>query len=477
MEQSNLDAQASVTEQLKKIMSDDLEQVLTLAKTTEKSKMEILKEVTDKSARKSHISLTNDGVTKELDGEDDTSVNENTLGNTNTSNGQANIIQFPDRLPTKDELNQERQEIQKRKANYRINYGGAEPAKPSDLKTPRIGLPPVSDKVTNPYDKEAVARINALFQQAANEQSKQSGYKEAVLNPETEWSEKKENLAYKSGVYSSNGKEITYKQKEVKVNWGSLYERSNLNPAEAIETLKLVFTEDIRKAFGGWDRITSIVVRDHQLFINNFLFTPKLDKIRKDNGEDIFPLDVGDYLENGCFADFFDWHYLRKMSKLILLDFDDAHFVASIVDSALKAGGQIGVSTFFYICPLLDTLIIGSELVNRKDLYTDKSVKIKENLASAKYSFNILEGVNLNICENTGCFQRWTFGNMVNYANNSKGKFLPFYLVGLGTRASVAGAAALLNVGTHLIRNIKNAFTEATTPVTEADMYEDNNMQ
>lgn len=266
-------------------------------------------------------------------------------------------------------------------------------------------------------------------------------------------------VSYRQGTFRSDGKVVKYQQKEERVNWGELIESKYLNPAEAVEELKDLYSREIKYAFGGWNRIQSIVVRDRQMIINNILFKPLINPAQIDK----FPMDLSDCLINGAYAELFDWFYLREMDNLVLLDFDDSLFVASSVDTDLGCRGRVGVSTFFRICPILSTLIIEGQKSTRDSLYSSESREAKECIARGHRSINLTQGFNLNVCENTGRFQSWSFNNLRNYAVNRGDKGILRYMFGIGTRGMIATAGTAVNISTNLIKNVVDMFKYASS--------------
>lgn len=276
-------------------------------------------------------------------------------------------------------------------------------------------------------------------------------------------------IAYKSGCYTdADGKEVQVKKELEPVDWGEVLSKKAGSPDEAIERLRSFITFSIRKKYGSWSRIKSIVVRSEQLIINDTMYVPVIEK--KYINSEIFPVDTLDYIQNGCIAQFFNWEYLKSMSNLYSLDIDDVNFYTSTVGADLKIGRRIGVGTVFNTCHSLDILTLGSETVTREKLLTKESVPIKEKVNTSKRFWNFNDGYKLNICKGTNGLQDFTLNNLKNYATNRGNKGLFRYCLGTMARASLFAGAGVANLASHLAWGVKNLFSTAMTPVTEEDL-------
>lgn len=275
--------------------------------------------------------------------------------------------------------------------------------------------------------------------------------------------------AYKSGCYTNaQGKEVQIKKEIEPVDWGEVLSKKASSPDEAIERLRSFITFSIRKKYGNWSRIKSIVVRSEQLIINDTMYVPAIEK--KYINSEIFPVDTIDYIQNGCIAQFFNWEYLKSMSNLYSLDIDDVNFYTSTVGADLKIGRRIGVGTVFNTCHSLEVLTLGSETVTREKLLTKESVPIKEKVNVSKRFWNFNDGYKLNICKGTNGLQDFTLNNLKNYATNRGNKGLFRYCLGTMARATLFAGAGVANLASHLAWGVKNLFSTAMTPVTEEDL-------
>lgn len=275
--------------------------------------------------------------------------------------------------------------------------------------------------------------------------------------------------AYKSGCYTdAQGKEVQIKKELEAVDWGEVLSKEANSTDEAVERLRSFISFSIKKKYGGWGRIKSIVVRSEQLIINDTMYVPVIEK--KHINSDVFPVDTLDYIQNGCIAQFFNWANLKKMSNLYSLDIDDTNFYTSTVGADLGVGRCIGVTTVFNICDNLDVLTLGSETVTREQLTTKESVPIKEQVNISKRFWNFNDGYKLDICKGTNGLQDFTLNNLKNYATSRGNKGLFRYCVGTMARATLFAGAGVANLASHLACGVKNLFSTAMTPVTEEDL-------
>lgn len=275
--------------------------------------------------------------------------------------------------------------------------------------------------------------------------------------------------AYKSGCYTdAQGKEVQVKKELEAVDWGEILSKEANSTDEAVERLRSFISFSIKKKYGGWGRIKSIVIRSEQLIINDTMYVPVIEK--KHINSDVFPVDTLDYIQNGCIAQFFNWVNLKKMSNLYSLDIDDTNFYTSTVGADLGVGRRIGVTTAFNICHNLDVLTLGSKTVTREQLTTKESVPIKEQVNISKRFWNFNDGYKLDICKGTNGLQDFTLNNLKNYATSRGNKGLFRYCVGTMARATLFAGAGVANLASHLAWGVKNLFSTAMTPVTEEDL-------
>jgi hypothetical protein len=158
------------------------------------------------------------------------------------------------------------------------------------------------------------------------------------------------------------------------------------------------------------------------------------------------------------------------MSNLTYLDIDDRALMLDCFDTDLGCRGKIGVATLFKICKRLDTFIINGEVATRDTLYKPESRGAKEQVATAKRSWSLTQGVELNVCKNTNKLNHFAFDCLVDYTKNRNNKGLLRYSGGIAWRAFLTANATVLNVGTHVVKNLKSLFKDATTAVTEDDI-------
>ena len=109
------------------------------------------------------------------------------------------------------------------------------------------------------------------------------------------------------------------------------------------------------------------------------------------------------------------------------------------------------------------TLIIEGQKSTRDSLYSSESREAKECIARGHRSINLTQGFNLNVCENTGRFQTWSFNNLRNYAVNRGDKGILRYMFGIGTRGMIATAGTAVNISTNLIKNVVDMFKYASS--------------
>lgn len=273
-----------------------------------------------------------------------------------------------------------------------------------------------------------------------------------------------EKILYSKNSCTSNGESINYKVARKAVNWGALIKANTRSQEEAIEDFISRITNFVRDSYGGWNRITEIIVRDQHLIINRSSMQPVLDPKTVDTAT--FPMDSIDYIRDGAIAAFFNWGMLKYMKNLMLLDVDDLGFYEVNIGGRLKCGRRIGVSTLFDLCKNLETLILAGSVVTREGLNAPEATEVKKKLATHKRFHLFADGYKLNILENTSSLASWTFGNMKTYATNRGNKNLFVYCGGVLARASLAGAAGILSLGTHLIGGIAGTIKEAMTPIT-----------
>lgn len=277
-----------------------------------------------------------------------------------------------------------------------------------------------------------------------------------------------ESIRYGKDVCTSRGQTVNYKTVMKKVEWGDAIKRKSTSPEESLEYLSSYLTNAVRDSYGGWGRVTEIIIRDQRLIINRTCFCPSIDPSIV--SADMFPLDTLDYIKGGAIAGFFDWWMLKYMRNLQVLDVDDLGFYEVNIGGRLKCGRRIGVSTLFNLCPSLEVLILAGDEVTREALNSEEATEVKKKLSNHKRFSLFADGYKLNIMQGTDSVAGWTLGNLKNYANNRGNKGLLRYCSGVIARAGLFGVAGVVNLGTHLVGGIRNAFKEAMTPVNPEDV-------
>lgn len=338
-----------------------------------------------------------------------------------------------------------------------LNLFDRKPATPQTVQAKIVKFP-VGDHIMPDWVKKFAAGLTPPEPEEVK-QAKQTH----AQSQKTDVKPEVEAVRYSKDTCSSQGETINYKVAMKRVEWGSAIKQNSKSPEESIEHLVSYLTNFIRDSYGGWGRITEIIVRDQHLIINRTCMRPVIDP--KAINTDVFPLDAIDYLQEGAIAAFFDWSMLKHMKNLMCLDVDDMGFYEVNIGGRLKCGRRIGVSTLFNLCPSLDVLILAGDAVTRDSLNTEEATVVKKKLATHK-RFNLFsDGFKLNIMQNTNSFAGWTFGNMKNYACNRGNKNIFIYCGGVVARAGMAGAAGVLNLGAHLVGGIFGTIKQAMTPV------------
>lgn len=324
-----------------------------------------------------------------------------------------------------------------------------------------------STKPIGEYIADTVRRIMAGHEETEPEAVKRSKATYA-RSEKTEMKPEVARVLYQKNSCVSQGQPLEYKVAMTKVDWGSAISKNSKSVMESIEYLSSFLTNAVRDSYGGWGRITEIIVRDQHLIINRTCFFPVVDP--KSVNPDVFPIDTIDYIRDGAIASFFDWGMLKNMRNLRVLDVDDMGFYEVNIGGSLKCGRRIGVSTLFDLCKSLEVLILGGDTVTRETLYTPEATPVKKKLAEHKRFSLFADGYKIDVMKNTNSFADWTFGNMKTYACNRGNKNIFLYCGGVAMRGALAGAAGILNLGTHLAGGIINTFKEAMRPVNPDDV-------
>lgn len=284
--------------------------------------------------------------------------------------------------------------------------------------------------------------------------------------------DKEEPIYYKQDSYESGGKTVKFTKAMQHLDWGSVASDSNKSQLHNLETLRMFISRQIYDYFGGWSRITNIVVRSQQLIINNVCYSPMIDEKYVSNPS-TFPLDSISYIKNGFIAPLFNWKFLKKMSRLTVLDIDDTAFYLQDVASDIGVGRRAGLSTIFSAVPSLEIFILGGEKVAVDEQNTEQGRKVKEKIAKHKHFFNFSDGYKLNGYKVTNGIQGWAVNNLKNYATNRGSRGILMFSGGILGRTAVVGAFGAVNLATHLVGGaftfLKECYKDATTPVTKDD--------
>lgn len=342
-----------------------------------------------------------------------------------------------------------------------LNTDERRPSTPQSVEQ-KIPTQPVGDSRLPDWVQRIIKGNNV--ESEATRQAK----REAAQSNRTNVENAHREVLYSKDTCTSMGHSFSYNVMFEKVDWGELIKNKSSSVIESVEKLVSFITNAINKNYGGWGRITEIIVRDQHLIINRSAFCPVIDPEVIESG--IFPIDTVDYIRDGALASFFDWSMLRHMRNLHVLDIDDLGFYEYNIGDRLKCGRRIGVSTLFNLCKSLDVLVLAGDEVTRESLYTEEATPVKKKLAAHKRFSLFSDGYKLEVCKNTNAFADWTFGNMKTYASNRGNKGLFRYCGGVLTRGVLALGATGVNLITHLAGGIRDAFREATTPVNPEDV-------
>lgn len=283
---------------------------------------------------------------------------------------------------------------------------------------------------------------------------------------------KQDNVIYKRDSYvDGSGKTVQFKRVGMKVDWQ--FDASN-SVEYNMNALSNYVTKAIADQFGGFGRITSIAVVDYQMIINGVCFMPAVV-----GGYQNFPLDVEDYIKNGCTAPFFKWEYLGRMRRLTTLSFDSQTFALQEVGDCLDRRNAVTDVTFFNVCKSLQVLTIGDFTETREDLNNPEKKnskdrkKFKQELTNKRRWNGIFDGYTLDVYKGTSAVQSYTVRNFCEYATHRGDKGLLRFVGGTLVRGTLAVAGTAVNAGTHLIggvvKGIKSIYKDATTPVSDSD--------
>lgn len=261
---------------------------------------------------------------------------------------------------------------------------------------------------------------------------------------------------YKKDTVMMNGKETKFTRVKETPNWSIDFQEclTNDDKARNFDQLRIKITDAIFNYYGGFTRMNTIIVRNYQLIINGVCYMPVFSNSMLEK----FPFDVADYVREGCLAPLLDWGYLTKMTSLKILSFDTIEFVMTYVSEDLGAGRVFSPIGLFSICKNLEILEIDGEVVTYP-LENEKTVKrvqrIEDNAKSCSRFNRVYDVYTDNVCNKFfGGARRWTFNNLVNYANNRGNKNIFMYTGGIISRGIVSGAAGTLELGARTVGGI-----------------------
>lgn len=261
-------------------------------------------------------------------------------------------------------------------------------------------------------------------------------------------------IAKQNTDYSNTYKKVSSIVKEP-VDWGQVLSKEAQNPEDAFNRLREFITNKIEEKYGGWSRITSIVVRDSCLVINNTMYVPVIES--KYINADIFPLDTLNYIKEGKLAYLFNWKSLKMMNNLYSVDIDDASFYVTTVGADLGFSRSIGVVSIFRSCRSLKVFTLGNETITRDNLNKPESAPIKTKVDTTKRFMNFSDGYSLNIYAGTNGIQSYMLNNLRQYATNRGNKGLFRFCTGTLVRAGLFTSAGVVNLATHMIGGVLSA--------------------
>lgn len=279
---------------------------------------------------------------------------------------------------------------------------------------------------------------------------------------------KQDSVIYlKDSYIGSDGKPVNYKRVGMKVDW-SFDDKDT--PDAKLEKLSKYVTKAVAEQFGGFGRIKSLVVIDNKMIINGVCFMPAIT-----GSKEGFPLDSVDYITNGCIAPFFKWEYLGRMYSLYELSFDSQTFALQSVGDCIDRRDAVTDITFFNICKRLEVLTLGDYTITRTELNSkegknsDKRKRFKKDSTAKRRWNGIMDGFTLDVYKGTNAVQKYTVGNVCEYATHRGNKGLLRFTGGVLVRGALATAGVAVNASTHLIggiiKGVKNIYKDATTPV------------
>lgn len=276
-------------------------------------------------------------------------------------------------------------------------------------------------------------------------ESFQEALKKAAFSESTAWAE--EDMPEQPGEVKLNGSTFRYRLGRRLVSWGEKLLNNPKAVEQNLDIVRQMVSEGICSYYGGWLKISDLVITGGQLIINGEMYVPVVEEGYSSR----LPLDVSDHLKGGCIAPLFDYGYLKKMSNLTIFVCDDCDFYEIHVGADLGLGRGIGVSSLFRICKHLTTLTLGRDTVTREGLYSRESVPMKKKLNIKKRFINNLDGYKLNVYAGTDRLQSYMFSNLCNYAVSRGNKGLIRFCCGTVVRAGMFAASGVLNAGVHVL--------------------------
>lgn len=233
-------------------------------------------------------------------------------------------------------------------------------------------------------------------------------------------------------------------------------------------------TAQVRKDFGGWDKVRSIAVSGDYLIINRIMYTPEFG-LNHDKYTQSLPIDLSGLFDESAYARFFNWAKLGQMVNLSSLSFDDASFFAQEIAPYFSARKTSEIEMLFKRMPRMQELVLGSDVITRSELEGgSKDLKaggsggnVMKVVRKEKLRNRLLTGFKLDVVGGSDSIRSFTSDSLKNYAKNRGDKGLLRYGGGILARSGLAFAGLVQNFGCHLIRNIKNIVTgnEETVPV------------
>lgn len=323
----------------------------------------------------------------------------------------------------------------------------------------------------NPFnDIEAESLMNELLTQLGHDLYKNKEIKEYVDIKEVKNSAKstktetqaKSPINYAKNSYvNENGVAIQYNEVTETVDWSDSFKNTDTNEdiLYNLEYFVKKFTEGLIKRMGGLDKFKEIVVNNDVLIVNNIVYRPFSDNA---NNLDKLPAGVATAFSQGYYAPFFDWSYLLQCNNLRKLIIDTVEFVEDYIVPANNIA-HLNSSWFFKYLRRLTYLKIGDyEFDTEKEQYEPESVKEEKrknieresgffNKAKNYYQKSHFDYGRLAPTRLTDKIDNHFCGTFKDYVKNRGKKGLFRYAGGCVIRGILAGAATLLNAGTHFI--------------------------